>query len=352
MKEESKQMTRASVIIVNYNGGELLKRCLQSILEALGPNDEVILVDNASVDGSAEAVGAAFPAIRFLPSAVNLGFSAGNNLGVEQARGTYLAFINPDTVAEQGWLDNLIAALEADPQAGLATPKILLLNDPQRINTCGHLVHYTGLTLCRGMGQPRTAFPDLAEVGGVSGAAFVMRRELFLQLGGFDEAFFMYMEDVDLSLRARLAGYRCLYVPSAIIFHSYTLRFRWTKTFYQERNRYLMLLKTFRWPTLLALFPALLLAEVITWGFILLRDRPNRSNKVRAWLWLLNHRNAIMASRRRVQALRAVQDRELIAQAAYILDFEQASQGFLAWVAHWIFDPLFWLFQRLALKLI
>jgi hypothetical protein len=113
-----------------------------------------------------------------------------------------------------------------------------------------------------------------------------------------------------------------------------------------------MLLKIFRLPTLLALFPALLLAEVITWGFILLRDRPNRSNKVRAWLWLLTHRNAIMASRRRVQALRAVQDRELIAQAAYILDFEQASQGFMAWVAHWIFDPLFWLFQRLALKLI
>ena len=270
----------------------------------------------------------------------------------EAPKGKYLAFLNPDTVVEPGWLEALIAALEADPQAGLATSKILLLADPGRINTCGNEMHCTGLTLCRGMGMDRSTFTDLVEVGAVSGAAFVIRKDVFEALGGFDEAFFLYMEDTELSWRARLAGYKCVYVPSSVVYHDYTLRFGPKKAFYQERNRYLMLLKGLRWRTLLVLLPALLVAEVMTWGFVLLRERRRLANKLRAYAWIVKHWGEVAESRRQVQAMRRVRDRDLIARCTHRLAYEQTGSGLIARLAHLVFDPLFFVLHRLALALI
>lgn len=343
---------RASVIIVNYNGREYLGRCLSSLLGEDRQDYEVILVDNASTDGSAEYVEQAFPEVMVIRNEANRGFGQGNNVGTQWARGTYLAFLNPDTVVEPGWLEALIDALEADPQAGLATSKILLLADPGRINTCGNEIHCTGLTLCRGMGMGRNAFANLAEVGAVSGAAFAMRKDVFEALGGFDEAFFLYMEDTDLSWRAGVAGYKCLYVPRSVVHHDYSLRFGPRKTFYQERNRYLLLLKSLRWRTLLVLLPALLLGEVVTWGFVLLREGQRLANKLQAYAWIMKHWDRVMQSRRRTQALRRVRDRDLIARTTYRLAFEQTGGGVIARWAHLVFDPLFFALHRLALMLI
>ena len=343
---------RASVIIVNYNGREYLEECLRSLLNKDRRDYEVILVDNASTDGSAEYVEQVFPEVLVIRNEANQGFAQGNNVGARWAKGEYLAFLNPDTVVEPGWLEALIAALDTDPQAGLATSKILLLADPRRINTCGNDVHYTGLTLCRGMGMDYSTLTKPIEVNAVSGAAFVIRKDVFGALGGFDEAFFLYMEDTDLSWRARLAGYRCIYVPSSVVYHDYTLRFGPEKTFYQERNRYLMLLKGLRWPTLLFLLPTLLLAEVVTWGFVLLQERRRLANKLRAYAWIVKHWGEIVESRRQVQTMRRVRDRDLIARCTYRLAYEQTGSGLIARLAHLVFDPLFFVLHRLALVLI
>lgn len=343
---------RASVIIVNYNGREYLETCLSSLLISITPDDEIFLVDNASTDGSADYVEQVFPEVRVIRNEVNLGFGGGNNVGAQWARGEYLAFLNPDTVVKVRWLESLIDALEADHQAGLATSRILLLTDPGRINTCGNEVHLTGLTQCRGMGRRRSAFPDLGEVSAVSGAAFVIRRDLFEALDGFDQAFFLYMEETDLSWRARLAGYKCVYVPSSVVYHDYTLRFGLEKTFYQERNRYLLLLKSLRWWTLLVLLPAMLLAEVVTWGFVLLRERQRLANKLQAYAWIVQRWDKVMESRRRTQALRRVRDRDLIARCAHRLAYEQTGNGFVVALAHVVFDPLFFVVHRLALALV
>lgn len=343
---------RASVVIVNYNGRQYLENCLRSLIREEHREYEIILVDNASTDGSARYVEQAFPKVRVIRNEANLGFGQGSNVGARQAKGRYLAFLNPDTVVEPGWLEALIAALEADPQAGLATSKVLLLADPEHINTCGNEVHFTGLTLCRGMGMERSALADLEEVGAVSGAAFAIRRDLFEALGGFDEAFFLYMEDTDLSWRARLAGYRCIYVPFSVVLHDYTLRFGPKKTFYQERNRYLMLLKGLQWRTWLVLLPALLLAEAVTWEFVLLRERQRLANKVQAYAWIVRHWGQVMESRRRTQALRKARDHDLLARCSYRLSFEQSDSGLIARLARMAFDPLFFALHRLALALI
>jgi GT2 family glycosyltransferase len=345
-------MRRASVVVVNYNGGERLQECLRSLLQECDQDDEIILVDNASSDGSPTAAERSFPDVRVIRSAVNLGFGTGNNLGARSTASQYIAFLNPDAVAKPGWLNALIDALVADPGAGLATSKILLLGDPEHINTCGNDVHFTGLTLCRGLGLGSDALTEAGEVSAISGAAFVIRRELFETLGGFDDDFFLYMEDTDLSWRARLAGYRCIYVPNSIVHHEYMLRIGPQKTFYQERNRYLMLLKVYRWPTLLILLPALLLAEVITWGFVLLRNRRRLANKLRAYAWIARHWDSVIEQRRHTQALRHVIDRDLLRHCTYQLAYEQTGDTLAARLGHTLLDPAFFVLQRIALALI
>ena len=341
---------RATIIIVNYNSADDLLRCLNSLqADPCSADYELLVVDNASTDGSRQQIASRFPGITLLHSDTNLGFGGANNLAASHARGDYIAFLNPDTIVEPGWLESLLRALEANPRAGLATSKILLLDDPQRINTAGNDMHLTGLTLCRGMGQPATELSQPARVSAISGAAFAMRRNLFQQLGGFDADFFMYFEDTDLSLRARLAGYDCLYVPHSIVYHDYELRFGPHKTYYEERNRYLMLLKIYRWRTLLLLLPALLLAEVVTWGYVLLRDRPRWRNKLHAYAHIIRHRRAITAHRQQVQATRKLSDGHLLRNTTHRIAFEQTGDGLIAQMAHLIFDPAFYLARHFVL---
>lgn len=344
---------RASIIVVNYNGKSYLDDCLGSLLaDPFSVQYEIILLDNASSDGSADYVEQHYPAVRLVRSLDNSGYAGGNNEAAASAAGEYLAFLNPDTRVETGWCEALLAALEANPEAGLATSRILMLSSPDRINTCGNDTHCSGLTLCRGAGRPALTFSQLSEVSAVSGACFVIRRALFKELGGFDHSFFMYMEDTDLSWRARLAGYKSLYVPGSVVYHDYRLRFGPRKTFYQERNRYLMMLKVYRWRTLLALLPALILAEIVTWGFVLTRDRAHLDNKLRVYAWIVTHWRSIMQARRASQALRRVPDHALLASCTHALAFEQTGDGLVATVAHYIFDPLFGLFHQLALRIV
>jgi len=345
----------ASVIVVNYNSLNDLERLLPSLVaDAAASGYEIIIVDNASVDGSAEYVETTYPGVIVIRTRSNLGFGHANNLGARHGTGEYLAFLNPDTVVAPGWLDALIAALRVEPRAGLATSEVRLLGKPDHINTCGNDVHYTGLALCRGLGSQASPLAEdrPVEVGAVSGAAFAMRKDLFERLGGFDGDFFMYVEDTDLSWRARLAGYKSIYVPGSVVYHDYELQFGPHKTYYQERNRYLMLLKSLRWPTLLLLLPGLVLAEVVTWSFVLMRDRKRLGNKLRGYAWIARHWGEIMERRRTTQRLRRASDRALILPSTHALAYEQTGDGFAARAAGRVMNPLFQLVRSATLVLL
>jgi GT2 family glycosyltransferase len=343
---------RASIIIVNYDTEEKLLRCLESVVRHTPPDYKIIILDNGSSDGAIDSIETDFSGVTLIRSQTNLGFGEGNNLATTQARGQYLAFLNPDTTVEEGWLDGLLERFEDDPQVGLVTSKILLADQLERINACGNAVHFTGLTLCRGFARAREDFDQVEEVDAVSGAAFAIRRELFEKLKGFDEDTFLYMEDTDLSLRARLSGWRILFAPDSVVLHDYALRITPLKVFYQERNRYLMLLKVLRWPTLLILMPAFLLAEVITWGFVLYNDRSNFGNKLRAYRWIIANWANIMRKRKATQALRRVPDRELLRHTTFRLDFGQASRGIVGTLAQILFNPLFFTIKAAGMMLI
>ena len=342
---------KTSIIIVNYNAGERLLHCLSGVVRS-AVNSEILVVDNASTDQVADLIEVKFPQVTLIRSETNLGFGAGCNLAASRARSEYLIFLNPDTTVEDGWLEGLIRPLRQDAKAGMVTAKILLASDPNRINTCGNTIHITGIAMCRGFGLSPDDFNHPQEVAAVSGAAFAIRRHLYELLGGFDEEMFLYMEDTDLSCRARLAGWRCLYSPESVVRHDYELKMTPLKVFYQERNRYLMLFKILRWPTLVILLPVQIVAELMAWGFVLLRDRANISNKIRAYGWIVANWRYVIKQRRAAQILREIPDRCLLRSTEFTLDFDQVSGGFVASLARWVLTPVFFVLRTATMAVV
>jgi len=223
--EKDMELPKATVIIVNTNELHHLRRCLPSVLNQRYREYEVLVVDNASTDGSVEYVEREFPQVKVIRNSANLGYVGANNVGFEHATGEYLVVLNPDTEVEVDWLRELVLTLKNNPSAGLATSKILIMDDPQRINTCGNEITFAGITVCRGLGRPADTYDRLEAVSAVSGAAFAIKRSVLEHIGHFDESFFIYYEDTDLSLRAALAGYDCIYVPTSVVYHKYAFRF-------------------------------------------------------------------------------------------------------------------------------
>ena len=235
-----------SVVIVNWNGRRFLDACLEAVRAQEGVAFETILVDNASADGSAEFVEERFPWVRVIRLAENRGFAGGNNAGVREARGRYVAFLNNDTAADPGWLRALLAGVDEASGFALASSRVVYMHDPNIVDSAGDGMLRWGGAFKHHHGGPAAEVRDSREVFGVSGAACLMPKAVFDELGGFDEHFFASHEDVDLSYRARLRGYRCRYVADAIVRHhgSATIgRISAFAVFHGQRNLEWMYLK-------------------------------------------------------------------------------------------------------------
>jgi GT2 family glycosyltransferase len=208
-----------SIVVVTWNGRQHLEACLPAIYSQQDVTAETIVVDNGSTDGTAAYVREHFPWVRLLTLETNHGFAAGNNAGARLAKGELVAFLNNDTVADPRWLTELKRGLE--PSAGfmLTTSRIVYMHDPSVLDSAGDGLLRWGGAFKRLHGQPAHLAAVSQEVFGVCGAACLMPRRVFDELGGFDEDFFASHEDVDLSYRARLRGYRCRYVANAIVRH-------------------------------------------------------------------------------------------------------------------------------------
>jgi GT2 family glycosyltransferase len=241
----------------------------------------------------------------------NVGYGSANNRGAALARGQWLVFLNPDTIAEPGWLDALLSPLS--DRGGLATGKIILDSDPSRLNAAGNAVHLSGLTVCRSFGAPVTAHAGRERLLAASGAALAIDRESFELLGGFDEEFFMYLEDTDLSLRAALAGLPCWYQGGSRVRHKQAPRFSPRKMYWLERNRWVMVLKVWSLRTLLSLVPSLLVIEALTWAYAIGRGSEGIHAKLAAWGWLLSHPWNVARRRRNARRLCRIDDAEVIA---------------------------------------
>ena len=208
-----------SIVIVTWNGREHLDACLAAVAAQQGVVAETILVDNGSTDGTVEHVRTWYPWVRLVPLTENRGFAAGTNAGAREARGRFVALLNNDTVPDAGWLRALLASVDESGPFLLATSLVVYMHDPQRVDSAGDGLLRAGGAFKRHHGERVDSALEPAEVFGVCGAACLMPRRVFEELRGFDEDFFASHEDVDLSYRARLLGYRCRYVPGAVVRH-------------------------------------------------------------------------------------------------------------------------------------
>lgn len=211
---------RVSVIIPNWNGLALLRPCLAALCAQTYTDHEVIVVDNASTDGSREALRVDFPHVRVVALDTNRGYAGGCNAGIDAARGEYIVATNNDTEADPGWLAALVSALDRHPEAGSAAARIMLFDRRDTLHSAGDVFRHDGTADSRGVWQ-RYGPPYDREcyVFGGCGGAVMLRRAMLARIGAFEETFFMYCEDVDLNWRAQLAGFKCVYVPDAVIYH-------------------------------------------------------------------------------------------------------------------------------------
>lgn len=237
----------ASIIVLNHNGRRFLDPCLTAVLDQeLDAGFEVLLVDNASRDGSVDFVRSRFPAVTVVETEANLGYAGGNNVGIGRARGLYIVLLNNDTKVRPGWLTALVAAA-GEPQVGAITSKLVFMERPDVVQNAGSMVLTDGSGADRGAGEAdQGQYGKREEVFAACGCGMLLTRTMLEDVGLLDSTFFAYYEDTDLSWRMRLRGWRILYEPTAVVEHLHSgTSVEWSPffTFHVDRNRLFMILK-------------------------------------------------------------------------------------------------------------
>jgi GT2 family glycosyltransferase len=299
---------RVSVVIPNWNGAVWLVRCLRSLRDQSYRDFELILVDNASTDDSRLVLEREYPEARWVPLSHNRGFAAAVNAGIRVARGDLIALLNNDTEVEPGWLASLVDALDRRPDVAFAASRMRSASDRNRIDGAGDAMNWYASPSKIGMQELDDGRFDVErEVFGACAGAAIYRRELFGEIGLFEESFFAYIEDVDVSFRAQLAGLRCLYVPAAVVYHvgsatagrnsSFALRLA-------TRNQLLLVVRNYPWPYIWSKLPKVLHSQYwIARGAL---DEGRLPVVLSAYLAFVLQLPRALAARRRIQARRRV----------------------------------------------
>jgi GT2 family glycosyltransferase len=306
-----------SALTVAWNSREELARTLPALLAELREGDELIVVDNDSGDGTPEAVAALAPAARVVRMGRNAGFAAGCNAGAEEATGDLLVLLNPDARPLPGW-GEAIRRPWLEGRGWAAWQALVADAGGAEINSAGNPVHFTGIVWAGMHGRPVAEAPPAGEVGCLSGACLAIPLRTWREVGGFPERFFLYHEDVDLSLRLRLRGDRLGIEPAAVVEHDYEFGAREHKWRWLERNRLAFLVRVYPAPLLVLLAPALAATELALlvvsaaggWG----------GQKLAANLEALRWLPRLLRERRRIQRGRAVSAAEFASRLTPDLD--------------------------------
>lgn len=303
-REAAPRLFALSVLIVTHNHSELVRACLGSLLAQLGRQDEIIVLDNNSSDGTPDVVEEIAPSARVLRRRTNLGFAAGCNAACAQARGDLFVLLNPDTVVVPGFVEAITRPL-SDGRGWTAWQSLITQAGGQEINTSGGTTHFVGLSWATQIGEPLTALaPGSREVAFASGACLAVPRTVWELERGFSEEFFLYFEDVDLSLRLRLAGGVVGIETTARVDHIYHFSRGPQKWRLLERNRWATIIRTYPPGLLLLLGPALALTEL---AILAIATRAGWGvQKRRAMLDVARALPRLLRERREIQSRRTI----------------------------------------------
>ena len=308
----AKQEPLVSIIILNYNFGDLLLKCVESIKNSNYTNYEIILVDNASRDNSHKLCKEKFPEINLIENEKNLGYGGGNNVGIAAAKGDFLVLLNPDTVVQRDWLQELLLANKMNGN-GLYQPKLLMLADKSKINSAGNMIQTFGFGYSLGKTENDCDKYNIPKkIGFASGACLFFSKDLMDKVGFFDPFLFAYHDDMDLGWRAAKVGISSYYVPSSVVYHlgSYSHQSKKQKFYLLERNRHYCILTHYSTKTFLKMLPALILIEMAM--FLFFASKGMLKQKFKASSDIIKNRKYISKKHAESEKLRKVTDQEIL----------------------------------------
>lgn len=315
---------KVSVIILNYNGmklGELLDECMKSVLNTNYQNFEVIFVDNASGDGSYEHVKSEFPQMKFLRNAKNFGFAKGNNIGVQNCEGEIIVFLNYDTIVDPNWLKEPLELLR-NSKVRIVQSNLRCLNDPKVSDSIGIVLSAFGFPIEKNfLGIKQN---ESVPIFSGKGAALFVMRDLFEELGGFDEDYFMWFEDSDLCWRARLLRYETYFAPSSIVYHKGGEgTFKNSKLFFhRQKNTIASIIKNYELQNLIIFLPLRLTFELASIFFLVVNRKPALAvSDVKSLLWIVRNFTKLLRKRAEVQRSRKIKDKEFFERNLILKSF-------------------------------
>jgi len=301
-----------SVIVLNYNAGELLLNCIESVKKSTYKNLEIIVVDNISTDKSQEICKEKYPNIKLIQNDENFGYCEGNNIGIRKARGDFIMILNPDTIVEPNCIRELIFAHEKLGE-GLYQPKILSLNEKQVLQSTGNMIHVFGFGFAKDKGRKdEEVGEEIEKIGYASGTCLFTSKSVLEKVGLLDSFLFLYHDDLDLGWRASQIGINSYYVPKSKIYHveSYSLKWSAKKFYWLERNRKYCLLTHYSKDTYAKIHSSLCLVDFFVWFFYI--SKGFLGAKIKAELDIRKNREFIETKYQELEKKKIIPDEKLI----------------------------------------
>jgi len=340
VSKKSENYPSVSVVIVNFNGRELLRQCLLTLLDTDYPNYDVVVVDNASTDRSLADIEASFgsnPLITIVENSENVGHSEGCNIGARMTKGQYIVFLDSDIeFEEKNWLWELVNVMENDKKVGLAQAKIVLSENKHCLDYVCVAVDALG-TWAANYGSKEEMHKEKFEILAASSGCCIARRDVFDQVGGFDADYFIYDDDTDLSLRTRLLGYRVMFVPSAVVIHRGGLLrgVSGMMLYYSSKNRLNTVLKNYELRNVWWRFSVLtFFTFIVSAGFFAVKKHDEAKATLKGVINPIATLPKIWKKRLVFQSKRLVKDSELIKSGFIRNDFQSTLQDFKLKMKH------------------
>ena len=348
-------MRKIGIIIVNYKdyAEKFLSECKNSLDNQTFPKDQfqVYIVDNASTESSLNYLESHFKDAKVLPRPDG-NFSAANNLGAQKAiedECEIIIALNMDVVLDEDWLKNLVEQVESNKE-GIYQSKMLLHSNKELVNSEGNLFHYLGFGFTDGYNKLNDK--DESEIkelkGYVSGCAIAFHKDVYEKLGGWNEEYYMYHDDLEMGWKAKLLGIKSYLVPNSIVYHKYEFSRSVQMVYYMERNRYLAILHFYKWQTIIIFLPILIVLDLAMWLYSIIGGWGFQKLKVFLYFIRITSWKKIFQTRKKVQTIRKTTDKQILNSFEGKVLFQEINNPILQYFG----NPIMNLYLKLAKKVI